>query len=153
MRRLLIVLGAVLVVLLVAGGSFYGGMAFQRSRQASVQEQFFAQRGFGPGGQAPLSGTPEGGFGSFAFGNGAGGAGGEGRGASGSIESLDGNTLTLSTPQGNTTVLLTDQTVINQVVRGSPSDLQTGERITAIGERDASGTLTATTIQILPESP
>src|SRR3990170_3012004 len=60
MRRLSIVLGAVLVVLLVAGGSFYGGMAFQRTRQANVQEQFFAQRGFAPGGQLPLSGTPEG---------------------------------------------------------------------------------------------
>jgi len=153
MRRLSIVLGAVLVVLLVAGGSFYGGMAFQRTRQANVQEQFFAQRGFAPGGQFPLSGTPEGGFGQFGFPNATGGPGGLGRGANGTVESLDGDTLTLSTPQDITTVLLTDATVIHRVVRGSRSDLKPGDTITVIGERDESGALTAATIQILSEAP
>ena len=153
MRRVAFVLGAVLVVALVAGGSFYGGMAFQRSRQSNTQQQFFAERGFAPGGQLPLSGTPEGGFGQFGFPNATEGAGGLGRGASGTIESLEGDTLHLSSDQDEITVLLTEQTVIARTVAGGTFDLQPGAQIIVIGERDDSGTVTAVSIQILSDTP
>ncbi|MCJ7543799.1 MAG: DUF5666 domain-containing protein [Phycisphaerae bacterium] len=153
MRRLAVVLGAVLVVLLVGGGSFYGGMVFERSRQTNLQAQFFAGRGFSEGGQIPLGGIPPEGFGQFTGPNESGGQGVIGRGANGTIESLEGDTLTLSTAQDQTTVLLTDQTVINRFVAGERGDLQPGAQVTVLGERDDSGRITATTIQILSDAP
>lgn len=153
MRKLAVVLGAVLVLLLVGGGSFYGGMVFERSRQTNLQAQFFAGRGFSEGGQIPLGGIPSEGFGQFTGPNEPGGQGVIGRGANGTIESLEGDTLQLSTGQDVTTVLLTDQTVISRFVTGERSDLQPGERILVVGERDDSGKITATSIQILSDAP
>jgi hypothetical protein len=152
MRKLAVVLGAVLVVLLVGGGSFYGGMVFEHSRQTNLQAQFFAGRGFSESGQLPFAGTPPAGFGLPGNPNAA-GQGGLGRGASGTVESLEGDTLTLSTAQDQTTVLLTDQTVINRFVAVERGDLQPGAQVTVLGERDDSGRITATTIQILSDAP
>jgi hypothetical protein len=146
MRRLVVVLVAVLVVLAVVGGSFYGGMAFQRSRQANAQQQFFAERGFAPGGFAP-QGLPEGGFGE------TGGPAGAGRGTSGVIESLEGDTLRLTTDGDEVAVHLTDQTTISQMTAGERSDLEPGTQIVVIGERDDTGTVTAVAIQILSGAP
>jgi hypothetical protein len=152
MRKLAVVLGAVLVVLLVGGGSFYGGMVFERSRQTNLQAQFFGGRGFSESGQILLVGTPPAGFGQPGNPNAA-DQGGPGRGASGTVESLEGDTLTLSTAQDQVTVLLTDQTVINRFVAGERADLQPGAQVTVLGERDDSGKITATTIQILSDAP
>jgi hypothetical protein len=156
MRKPVILVGAVLGVLVVAGGSFFGGMAFQRYRQTNVQQQFFADRGFGAGGQAPLfgSGGPQGEFGPFGD---AGGAGGgqavTERGANGTVESLEGDTLRLTTAEGEITVTLTDETVLTLTATAERSDLQAGARVTVIGQRDDSGDLTAAVIQILPDTP
>ena len=153
MRKLAVVLGAVLVVLLVGGGSFYGGMVFERSRQTNLQAQFFGGRGFSDSGQLPFAGTPPAGFDQSGNPDAAGGQIGPGRGASGTVESLEGDTLTLNTAQDQTTVLLTDQTVINRFVAGERGDLQPGAQVTVLGERDDSGRITATTIQILSDAP
>lgn len=152
MRRLVVVLVAVLVVLAVVGGSFYGGMAFQRSRQANAQQQFFAERGFAPGGFAP-QGLPEGGFGETGGPNPGAGAAGAGRGTSGVIESLEGDTLRLTTDGDEVAVHLTDQTTISQMTAGERSDLDPGTQIVVIGERDDTGTVTAVAIQILSGAP
>jgi hypothetical protein len=155
MRKPVILLGAVLGVLVVAGGSFFGGMAFQRYRQTSVQQQFFADRGFGAGGQAPLfgSGGPQGEFVPFGDAGGAGGQAVTGRGANGTVGSLEGDTLQLTTAEGDITVTLTDETVLTRTATAERSDLQAGARVTVIGERDDSGDITAAVIQILPDTP
>jgi len=153
MRKVAAILGAVLVVLLDGGGSFYGGMIFERTRQTDLQAQFFADRGFPEGGQMIPGGNPQEGFGQSGTPNVPQGQGIVGRGANGTIESLEGDTLTLSTAQDQTTVLLTDQTVINRFVAGERGDLQPGAQVTVLGERDDSGRITATTIQILSDAP
>jgi hypothetical protein len=153
MRRSVVVLAAVLGVVVVAGGSFYGGMAFQRSRQTNTQQQFFADRGFAPGGFSPLSGTPEGGFAGMGNPSFAGVAGGLARGAGGTVESLEGNTLNLRGDGEEVIVHLTDETVITRMATGERSDLQPGAQVTAIGERDDSGVITAVAIQILSSAP
>ncbi len=153
MRKVAVILGVVLCVLLVAGGSFYGGMTYERTRRTNLQAQFFTERGFPQGGQMVIGGVPPEGFGQSGTPNAPQGQGFVGRGANGTIESLEGDTLRLSTGQGTTTVLLTDQTVISRFVTGDRSDLQTGERILVVGERDDSGNITATSIQIMPTEP
>ena len=101
----------------------------------------------------PFAGTPPAGFDQSGNPDAAGGQIGPGRGASGTVESLEGDTLTLSTAQDQVTVLLTDQTVINRFVAGERADLQAGAQVTVLGERDDSGKITATTIQILSDAP
>lgn len=145
MRRWLIVLVSVVVVLGMAGGSFFGGMAYERSRQSNLQSRFFAERGIAPGG-FPMA-TPR------AFAEGGGGAPNSpfGRGASGTIKSLEGDTLLLSTAEDVTTVALNDDTVILHMVSGGRDLLQPGVRIIVSGERDESGVIHASSIQVLVE--
>ncbi len=146
MRRAVVIVVAVVLVLLVAGGSFYGGMAYERSRQSSLQARFFAERGFPAGGSLP-QGTPAA---PGMFGGGQLPAG-MGRAANGTIKSVDGSTLLLSTAQDVTTVLLEDDTQILRTVAGTPGDLKQGLRVMVTGERDQDGVLHAATIQILPD--
>ncbi len=148
MRRPLIIVLAVVLVLAVASGSFYGGMAYERTRQANLQARFFAERGFAPGegfpGGFPMAtpresaggsaGAPESGF---------------GRGTNGTIKSLEGDSLLLSTPEDVTTVVLNSDTVILHTVAGDRALLQPGLRVVVSGERDESGAIHAATIQVL----
>lgn len=153
MRKAAVIFGVVLCVVLVAGGAFYGGMTYERARQTNLQAQFFAERGLPQGGQMMLGGNFPEGFSPSGTPGAPEGQGFIGRGADGTIESLEGNTLQLSTGQGVTTVLLTDQTTISRFMTGERSDLQPGQRILVAGERDDSGKITATSIEILPAEP
>lgn len=153
LRRPMIIVLAILAAAVAAGGSFFGGIAFQRSRQTNAQQQFFADRGFAPGGLAPSSGAPAGGLGAFGDPSGMTGSGGPGRGASGTVESLEGDTLTLSGAEGEVTVRLTDETVITLTARGAREDLQPDAQVTVIGERDDAGVITAIAVQIQPSAP
>jgi len=154
MRRLAVILGGVLTVLVVAGGAFYGGMVYERSQRANLQARFFAERGGGPEGSEGFvfQGGPQG-FGQPGAPNAVPGQGSFGRGAAGTVKSIEGDTLLVSTPQDVTTVILNDQTVIHRFVVGGREDLQTGQRVSVIGERAQDGTITATSIQILAEQP
>jgi uncharacterized protein DUF5666 len=143
-----IVLGILVLVLVAAvgGGSFYGGMRYEQQQAANARAAFFANRGGGSGGEGA-------GGGGFAFGGGNGGGGtanGRGGGAVGQIKSIDGNTITVSTPQSVVKVILTGTTQIEKFVAGSSSDLQVGTRIVVRGTPDSSGTITANTVQITP---
>jgi hypothetical protein len=71
----------------------------------------------------------------------------------GTVKSLEGETMTVSTPQDVTTVKLTGQTTIEQLVAADRSLLAVGQQITVRGTRDDSGTVTAVSIQILGEAP
>jgi hypothetical protein len=139
-KKVVITLGVIVLVLAVGGGAFYGGMLFQQQQAANARAAF-ANRGGGGGG---------GGGGGF-FGGGNGGNGG-GRGAVGQIKSIDGNTITLSTPQSVVKVTLTGTTQIEKFVAGSSSDLQVGTRIVVRGAADSSGNVTADNIQITAPS-
>jgi hypothetical protein len=142
-KKILTLLGVVVLVLGVAGGSFYGGMLYQQSQAAGAQARFFADRGGAPPGD--VAGGTQGGN----FPGGQGGTGSlAGQAAFGEIKSIDGDTLTLSTAQSEVKVTLTDATAIQKMVSGAPGDLQVGARITVRGERDASGNVTASNIQI-----
>jgi hypothetical protein len=57
----------------------------------------------------------------------------------------------VSTPQDVTTVKLTQATVVQQMIAADSSALQAGQQISVRGDRDASGVVTATSLQILGE--
>lgn len=142
-KNILVTIGVVLLVAAVGAGAFYGGMLYERSQVASVRNAFFAGRG------GDFNGTPPAGGFAFGGGNGQGGNGQGGGRVFGQIKTIDGNTLTISTPQNVTTVQLTAATTISKTVAGAVGDLKIGETINVRGQRDASsGAVTATVIQI-----
>jgi len=139
MKKIIIIVGAILIAVLIAAGSFYGGMAYQRNQANTTRERFFRERGLE--GDIPSQGMP-----------GPGGPNGRfffGGGATGEVKSLDGNTLTLSTPQNEEKVTLSDTTSIAKTVEGTLADLQPGQQVMIIGQRDDNGNITATQILIL----
>jgi hypothetical protein len=69
------------------------------------------------------------------------------------VKDIQGDTLTLSTAQNVTTVHLTQSTQIEKYISGTPADLQTGQRIMVIGQRDAKGNIIAERITILNNNP
>jgi len=132
MNKTLIIIGGIVLAIALLAGSFYGGVAYQRSVQARNQAAFLTQRGFGANG-IPQPGGARGGFGG---------------GATGSIKSINGNTLQISTALNVTTVNLDDSTRIEKSAPASVSDLQVGDRVTVTGQRDANGVITASQILI-----
>jgi hypothetical protein len=142
MRKVIVILGAILLGAALAGGSFYGGMVYQRNQSNAIRDSFLRSRGLegaGPGsGNFPgpgQAGAPGGNF--------------MGRGMTGQVKSLEGNTLTLSTPQNDLKVTLSADTSIQVTVAGATSDIQAGQQVMVTGERDADGNLTAEQITIM----
>lgn len=158
MKTVLIVLGAILIAVLIAGGSFWGGMAYQTRQANQARAAFFNARGLGNEGQLPgrgqfppgAGGQPGGGFPQV---------GGQtsdflgGRGMTGQVKTIDGNVMTVSTAQDVTTVNLSEATQIEKSVRGTTADLQPGTRVVINGQRDKDGSITANRITILNTDP
>jgi len=138
MKKTLIIAGAILLAVLLSAGSFYGGMAYQRNQVNQIRNNFFRQRGIDPNGGNNNGGQRQGFFGG---------------GATGQVQSVQGNVLTLSTPQNATTVNLTDTTRIEKAAPATSTDLQPGERVLVTGQRDANGNITANQILILGTNP
>lgn len=146
-KKFLGIVGGIVLVLALTGGAFLGGMQFERFRVNNAQARFFAGRGGGQDGQG--AGGGQGGQGGGFFGGG--GPGGAGRGGTiGQIKTIEGDTLTISTPQSVVIVKITASTLVSKTVSGAASDLQVGTNVIVRGETDASGNVTATTIQISP---
>ena len=86
---------------------------------------------------------------------GGGGAGGNlrfgGGGLNGPIESIEGDTITINTPQGPLQVMLNADTTINNIVEIDASALTVETRISVNGQRNEAGVMEATTITITPE--
>lgn len=155
MRRGFTIVGGVVLILVVGGGAFYGGIVFERSRESDVQGRFFAGRGGFPGDLGDFGHDGPGGFQESGDHDDDQGAfqsrGSFGRGAAGTVKSIEGDTLLLSTAQDVTTVILTDETVINLFVDGELEDLTPEQRVTVLGQRNEAGDIVADVIQILPE--
>ena len=140
MKKILIIVGAVVLAVALAAGSFYGGMAYQRNQADQVRANFLRSRGFDPN----------------AAGNNANGQarrGFFGGGLTGQVKSVDGNSLTVSTAQNVATVNLSSTTQIEKADPGALTDLQPGEQVLVTGQLDASGNITATQVLILGNQP
>ena len=139
MKKILWIVGGILILAIASGASFEGGMAYQRNQANSIRSQFLRSRGIDTANGNGSSANRSGGF----------GGGGFGGGATGQIKSIQGNTIELSTPTNVTTVNLTASTQIEKSISAKTSDLQTGEQLIVRGQRDSNGNITADNIQIV----
>jgi hypothetical protein len=138
-KRILIGLGILLLVVLAAGGGFYAGtVTAQGARQGFNRGQFAA----GQGGQlqradrTPQPGQQPGGT-----------RMGPGGGVMGTIKSVEGNTLVVTTSDGDTQVHVTDTTLIEKYTTVGVGDLSVGERVVVSGSQNDDGSVTARSIQ------
>ncbi len=78
--------------------------------------------------------------------------GGTGRpGTVGTISGISGNTLTVTTAQGQVTVNVDSNTVIQKTATGALSDLSVGDSLTVFGTLDSNGAISAASIMVRPE--
>ena len=157
------------------GGAFVGGIALGKSQDAEASQVAAvapdpsggSQRPNGEGGQSASlaqirqrvqsgDATPEelaelrqqfqgGGFGGGGFRGGS-----FGGGLTGTIDAVDGNVITVNTPQGPLEATVTDETTIQTFSVGTVEDLLQGVRVTVIGQREG-GTVEASSILVLPD--
>ncbi len=172
-----LLIGVVVALGISIGGAFVGGIALGKSQDAeaaqATPEVPAPSGGFGLSDGAGVASldllrqriqsgdaTPEelaqlrqqfqGQFGGGGFGGGRLGGGGFGQGLTGTIDALDGNVITVNTPQGPLQATVTDETAIQLFSEGSLADLFEGLRVTVIGQRQ-NGAVEASAILLLPE--
>ena len=122
----------ILVGVIIAVASFYGGMQYQMSQRGNSAGAQFAGRNSG------------------SFGNRQAGQGrGFNRPVSGEIISQDDTSVTVKMQDGSTKiVIVSDKTTINKASTGTKSDLKTGEKVTVFGTENSDGSLTAQNVSI-----
>ena len=134
-RTLQIALGVVILVI-VAGASFYGGMLFgERQAQTTRAGRF--------------TGAPGGGFNN---GQGGGFNNGQGRGGVfGQITEVGSNYITVTENNGTQTkVMVTDTTLIEKNASVKLTDLASGDTVIVSGSQGSDGSYTARSVQVAP---
>ncbi len=117
------------VVLAIAGGSFYGGMVYKGS-QTPVR---------GSGGQGSRTG------GRFANGNNF---------VTGDITAKDAQSITIKSRDGSSRIIFySNSTQVGKFVSGALADIQIGQTVMANGTTNSDGSITAQSIQIRPTPP
>ncbi|RPI27831.1 MAG: hypothetical protein EHM70_17380 [Chloroflexota bacterium] len=144
-KKIILIVGAVVIAVTLAMGSFWGGMAYQSNQAAQIQSNFFSARGGQPPDNFPADGSQF-------QGRGPSGEILAGRGTTGEVKSVDGDTLTLSTAQDVVTIHLSDSIEIEKTVSGTIDDLKPGTNIMVVGEQEDDGSITASQVQILSGS-
>ena len=144
-RTVQIILG-IIALILVAGGSFYGGMLYGEQKATASLPDFLREGGL-PGGD---TGQP----GAFGMRGQAGAMPGGGAFAGmtvGQIESVDGNNLMITDNAGKQIkVTVTDTTLIEKQASVTVGDLEIGETIMISGSENEDGSITARSVQSAP---
>ena len=132
---------SILVVLLVAGvgvGAFLAGQKNGLTQAQNIRNEFFQSRVNGQGGQSDATQRGQGGQGGQ-FGRAA---------ATGTVKSIQGNTIQVTMRDGSTVnVTLDGQTVIQKTSNGTKADIQPGQNITVMSSQTGEN-ITAQVIQI-----
>jgi hypothetical protein len=134
----------IILVLVGLGAGFFGGYQYRNYRLTQTRA------GFTTGGTGGTSGT----FQRFtgtrtATGTGARAGGGA---VTGSILSIDTNSMTVKMADGSTKiVILSGSTTYSNTAAASQSDLTTGSNVMVLGTSNSDGSVTATNVQINPQ--
>ncbi|MDP7310509.1 MAG: hypothetical protein QF737_05275, partial [Dehalococcoidales bacterium] len=72
-------------------------------------------------------------------------------GLQGTLEKIDGNQITVNTPQGPLTVRINEETTLALFNQGNVSDLKIGERVLITSSRSDDGTVKAISVVAIPE--
>jgi len=125
------ILSIVIVLVIVGGGAFYGGMKYAQSKvpqlPAGFQQRFQQTGGRGRMGQVG-AGT------SF---------------VTGTILSKDDQSVTVQLRDGGSQIVFySEATEVGKVASGTPTDLEVGKSVTITGQTSAEGVITAQSIQL-----
>jgi hypothetical protein len=126
------------IVLLVLGlgAGFFGGYEYRNYALRRSIQNF----GNGTGAQRFIGNR-----------NGQNVAGARGSEVSGTILSMDSNSITVKLPNGSTKIVLySSNTTYSNTVSATQSDLKVGEGVAVFGTNNSDGSVTATNIQINP---
>lgn len=138
-----IVLGVLLAVV-IAAGSFYGGMIYGES-QAQAEFPALGDAGGIPGGQGQF-GAPPGGQAGLDREQLAGAQGGS---LFGEIQSIGSGELTIVDQSGQQVqIYVTDTTLIQKQAEVTLADLQEGETVAISGSQGTDGSITARMVQV-----
>lgn len=137
MTKKVLVTGAVIVIL-VGGGSFYGGMKYAQSKipQRSAQGNFGNLQRSGTANMGGLRGSGSGGF------------------TAGEIIAKDSGSITVKLNDGGSKIVFySNTTEVDKFAKGTAGDLQIGESVTISGQANQDGSITAQSVQIRPNMP
>ena len=127
MQKNILILVAVIVLLAVGGGAFYGGMIYGKSQnsKSSFGNGNFQTRVNRGGGAGFISGT---------------------------ILAKDASSITLQLQNNNGSKIIfySGTTQIGKFTSGTAGDLTTGDTVSVTGTTNSDGTITAQNIQIRP---
>lgn len=122
---------SIIVLVIIGGGAFYGGIAYGKSQKTIPA--------FNPGnanfqGARPNKNSTGGNF------------------VSGEIISRDDTSITIKLPNdaGTKIIFYSAATQVNKFASGSPSDLSTGNSVTVTGTTNSDGSVSAQSIQLRP---
>lgn len=136
-----------LIILVVIVGGVVGGAYAAGVVAGGVSS---APSGTQPPSAASPAATP-GALGEAGPMQGAGGMGSFGRGLTGTVERVEGNTLSIAAAAGGSTqVTLSQDTSIQRTAAAGREDLRPGVRVLVMGQQGSGGSMVATSIQILP---
>jgi hypothetical protein len=120
-----------ILVVIVSGGAFFGGMKYQQSKQPAFLRQMDSVQG-----QRTGTGNNRLGF----------------RPVNGEIISSDEKSITVKLQDGSSKIVLfSDSTEINKAAEATKEDLKAGEKVAVFGTENSDGTVTAQNIQLNPE--
>ncbi len=134
----------VIAILIVGAGSFYGGLAYGKTKTTALRAG-----GAFPTGQRTGQGMGFAG-GNFA-GRGTGGPNGAGGITAGEVISNDTTSVVVKTREGGSKIVFfASSTQVMKSALGSVSDVTPGQEITVTGSANSDGSMTAQSIQIRP---
>lgn len=129
MKKNITIIISIIVLALVAGGSFYGGMVYKSSQApATGQRTGLGQRGTTAG--------------RFAAGANF---------ISGTVAAKDDQSITIKAADGSSKIVFYSTTTdVGKSVSGTISDVVVGQTVMASGKTNSDGSISATSIQIRP---
>ena len=132
MKKDILITVSVIILLVVVGGAFYGGMTYAKNQKNSIRN--FQQ---GVNNLQGLGSRQLGGVGGLIMGD---------------IISKDNNSLTLQIPNngGSKIIFYSNTTQISKMATGTANDFSIGTSVSVSGTTNSDGSVTAQSVQIRP---